>query len=267
MNVFLFELKSIRKSLITWSLSISAFLVFYLSFFPLMESSGGSFDQIMANFPPEFTAFFGMSPELPISTIMGYFALTFGIVQIPLAIQASNYGFHILSVEERELTADFLFSKPIKRSTILYSKLGAITISLTVVNVLLFISTLICLTLFRAGTTVDYLAVVTVLSSIFFFQLFFVGVGMVISVSLKKIPSVLSFSMALSLGMYMASSLDTMMSMQIMKYVSPFSMFSPTRILIDGHLNLISLLICIVVIFGTILTSYFLYLKRNIASL
>jgi len=232
-----------------------------------MGAPGSGFDQIMADFPPEFTAFFGMSPELPMSSVMGYFALTFGIVQIPLAIQASNYGFHILSVEERELTADFLLSKPIKRSTILISKFAAIMISLTAANILLWIFSLLSISIFNAGTDVFYDGVIMVLLSTIFFQLYFVGVGMLISVLLKKIPSVLSFSMALSLGTYMASSLDTMMSLQIMKYISPFSMFSPTNIIIDHGINMLSLFICIIIIIATIFGSYFFYQKRNIASL
>jgi len=267
MNVFKFEFKMIIRSMIIWSLSLSGFLIFYMAFYPMMGGADSGFDEIMANFPPEFTAFFGMTPELPMTSVMGYFGLTFGIIQIPLAIQASNYGFHILSVEERELTADFLLSKPIKRSAIVTGKLSAILISLTVVNLSLWISALGALALFNTGSPVNYGGAVLVLITTFFFQLFFVGVGMIISVLLKKIPSVLSFSMGLSLGLYMASSLDTMMSIGIMKYVSPFSMFAPPSILIDTSINLGSLIVCILIIGTTIFGSYFLYQKRNIASL
>lgn len=267
MNVFKFEFKMIVKSMIIWSLSLAGFFIFYIAFFPMIGDSGNGFDSIMNSFPPEFQAFFGMTPELPMTSIMGYFALTFGIIQIPLAIQASNYGFHILSVEERELTADFLLSKPIKRSTILFSKLAAIMISLTVVNLLLWISALSGLALFNSGSPINYGGRILVLLSITIFQLYFVGVGMLISVLVKKIPSVLSYSMGLSLGLYMVSSLDTMLSLNVMKYISPYSIFSPSYILIHNSYHIVGLLLCLGIIIASIIGSYFLYQKRNIASL
>ena len=48
-----------------------------------------------------------------------------------IALQAANYGYSLVSVEERELTADFLLSKPVGRVQILTSKLLAALRDLT----------------------------------------------------------------------------------------------------------------------------------------
>ena len=49
---------------------------------------------------------FGMS-GIDMASVLGFYGLAFGFVQVCLAIQAANYGFSMLSVEERDLTADF----------------------------------------------------------------------------------------------------------------------------------------------------------------
>ena len=66
----------------------------------MIATDTAALESIMENFPEEFLALFGMNSELPISSLKGYLALTFGMIYIPIALQASNYGFHILSVEE-----------------------------------------------------------------------------------------------------------------------------------------------------------------------
>ena len=267
MNIYKFEVKMLIKSMIVWSLGIGAGLLFYVSFYPLMEADTGAFDQLMADFPPEFLAFFGMGGELSFSSILGYFVLTFSMIQIPIAIQATNYGLNMLSVEERELTADFLLSKPIKRSTIFVSKFLASLTSLTVVNISIWITSIAAILIFKGDQEIPWNGVVILLSSITLFQLTFVGIGMFISVSLKKLRSVLSFSMAIGFGLYIINSLGEMFTSNLFKAFSPFGHFNPTYIVVNESLHLGFTLISLLITIGTLVASYFLYLRRNIASL
>lgn len=267
MNIFLFELKMYRQSIIVWSLSISFALFIYMAFFPLMVVDPEGLDALMDGMPKWLLDFMSMNPELPMGSILGYFASIFTFVQIPLAIQSSNYGFHMLSVEERELTADFLLSKPIKRSKILISKFAAAFISLTIVNAFVWITSFSSLYLFKGETEIEIMPLVVLLSSITLFQLFFVTIGMVISVSLKKIESVLSFSMALSFGLYILSTIKNMLGLTIIGWFSPFSYFSPGEMIVNEKYDLLLTLVCISVIIISFTMSYLLYQKRNIHSL
>ena len=267
MNIYKFEVKMLIKSMLVWSLGISAGLLFYISFYPLMQADSAAFDQLMSEFPPEFLAFFGMGGELSFTSVLGYYVLTYSMIQIPIAIQATNYGLNMLSVEERELTADFLLSKPIKRSTIFFSKLLAALTSLTVVNISIWIATFIALIIFKGDETIPWNGVVLLLSSILLFQLTFVGIGMLISVSLKKLRSVLSFSMAIGFGLYIINSLGEMFTSNIFKVFSPFGHFNPTYIIVNESYHFGFTLISLLITVGTLVASYFLYLRRNIASL
>jgi len=267
MNIYKFEFRMLIRSILIWVPSISVGLIFYMAFFPMMMEDASGFQVLMDSFPEEFLAFFGMNGDLPFSTIIGYYALTYSMIMIPIAIQAANYGFHILSVEERELTADFLLSKPVSRRQILVSKFLAAFTSLTITNAYIWVSTFIAIELFNGGDTYEYNNVIVLLSSIFFFQLFFISVGMFISVAIKKVSSVLSFSMGLGFGMYILGSFASMLSSNMFKVLTPYAHFNPNYILVHGHYEWGYALISITVSIAALIGTYFLYLKRNIASL
>ncbi len=267
MNIYLFEFKMYRKSIIIWSLAIPFWILFYMAFFPVISADSTAFDMIMADFPPEFLAAFGMNSDLPMSSVLGYFGLTFGMAQIPIAIQAANYGFHTLSVEERELTADFLLSRPVTRRKIIISKFFAALTSLTIVNVFIWGSSLASIYLFKGNQTFELSNVLVLLSTITLFQLYFLSVGMVISVSVKKISSVLSYSMAMGFGLYILNSLKDMLSSDIFGLISPYSHYSQQYILINGHYNVTLTIISVLITIISLSMSYFLYLRRNIPSL
>lgn len=267
MNIYIFELNKYKKSIIIWSLAISFWIVFYMAFYPMIGADAEAYDLMMDDFPEEFLAMFGMNSDLPMSTVIGYYSLTFSMAQIPIAIQAANYGFNTLSVEERELTADFLLSKPVKRKKIIISKFLAALTSLTIINAFVWISSLASIYLFNANSDYSLNNVIILLTSIIFFQLFFLSIGMLISVSIKKISSVLSFSMALALGLYIINSFSTLFSSGILGLISPYSHFSPAYILLEGHYHITYTIISVSVILISLGMSYFLYLKRNIHSL
>ncbi|QVK21575.1 ABC transporter permease subunit [Mycoplasmatota bacterium] len=267
MNIYKFELRNLKKSIMIWGLAVPFALVGYMLFYPMMSGDTAAFETLMANFPEEFLAAFGMNPKLPIFSLFGYFSLTFGMIQIPIAIQASNYGFHILSVEERELTADFLLSKPISRRKIFISKIMAAVTSLTIVNILVWVSSIAVIMIVKGEEVVDLTNVNILLSTTALLQLTFFGIGMVISVSIKKVSSVLTFSMALGFGLYIVASLGSILSSGIFKIISPFSHFNPGFILINGKYEWSLAIVSVIAIVVTIPLSYFLYNKRNIASL
>ena len=266
MNIFKYELKALIKSMIIWSLGISFWIIFYISFYPMLAADASAFEALMSDFPKEFLNFFGMGGEYSMTSLPGYFILTFSMSQIPIAIQAANYGVNMLSVEERELTADFLLTKPVKRSTIFKSKLAASIVSLTVVNIFVVISCIVVLTIFE-DTALPWNGIYLSLSTIFLFQLFFVSVGMLISVTVKKIRSVMPFSMALGVGFYVLNSVALIFTSDFLMALTPYGHFSPQYILENTSYHIGFTVISLIIIIGSLAASYFLYQRRNIASL
>ena len=115
MNIYKHEFKMNLKSVITWSVAMAALIFIYVSLFSSFAMDAELLNEMMANFPEELLMAFGMD-GIDLSTVLGYFGFVFLFAQICLAIQAANYGFSLVSIEERELTADFLLARPVGRT-------------------------------------------------------------------------------------------------------------------------------------------------------
>lgn len=267
MNIFKFEIKKLIPSTLIWASGIGAFILIYMVFFPLLMEENDAMMDIMDNFPEDMLAFLGMNGELSFGSLMGYFGLTFSFIWIPISIQSSYLGFHILSVEERELTADFLMTKPVSRTTILLSKVGASVTALLSTAVAVGGFSLLSLVLFGANQDVNFIHVLSLLASIPVFQLFFLGIGMMVSVMIRKVESVIGYSMGLGFGMYIISSFGEMLTIDAFKFLSPYSYFVPDTILYGGTWDLVYTLIALFVICTTFTLTYIFYQRRNIASL
>jgi len=121
--------------------------------------------------------------------------------------------------------------------------------------------------MFRANQAVDWSAVIILLTTNVFFQLFFVSVGMFVSTVVKKVPSVLSLSMGLGIGLYIMSSLGTMLTSTLFHVITPYSHFAPAYILAEASYDWSLAWISFAIIILSLAGSYFFYLRRNIASL
>lgn len=265
MNIFIHEIKSYLKSVGIWSVAIFLIMLVYFSAFNAVAVEATELEEMMSAFPEELLIAFGMN-EMDFTSLLGFFGVVFLFCQICLAIQASNYGFSLVSIEERELTADFLLPKPVGRGKILTAKLLAAFLALTITNLSVWASAFIVINLNRNGRTLDVQALVLILSTIVLFQLFFFSAGIVISLLMKRVRSVIPLSMALSFGMYILNVFGTMFGDAKLEVISPFRHFDPNYILANGSYNLPLVMISVVVIVIAIPASYALYQKRNIAA-
>lgn len=253
------------KSIITWSLGVALMVFIYLSIFSSIEIDAKLLNEMMSSFPEEFLIAFGMT-DIDMSTILGFFGLIFLFIQICLAIQAANYGFSLVSVEETDLTADFLLAKPVGRTKIMTSKLLAAITGLTITNLVLWISSFVFLRMYSGGGQFETKPVVYLLLSVAVFQLFFLTVGMLISLLVKRVRSVTPYSMALVFGLYVLNAFGGMIGEDKLEIISPFKHFEPNYILKHAAYDLPLAWISVAAIVISVAGSYVLYSRRNIRS-
>ena len=265
MNMFKKEFSMKVKSIASWAIPIVVLMFAFMSLYPSFSADAGLLDEAIANMPQELLAAFGMT-DINLGSVAGYFGFVFLFIQICLAIQASNYGFGLVSIEERELTADFLLAKPVSRTQILTSKLLAALAALTITNLAVWLSTLLALNLFNAGNEYQLTPFLWMLASILPFQLFFLGVGMLISLLVKRVRSVTPLSMALAFGMYMLVAFGGMLGKDSLELISPFRHFDASAILSSGGFDTPLVVANITVSIMAIVGSYVLYQRRNIRS-
>ena len=266
MNIYKFEVKKLWFSTFFWSIGIVGSMLLFIAFFPTMAADPDTMTVIMQNFPEEFLNFFGLNSDLPFNSILGYYAMTMQFVGAAIAIHAAYLGLSIISIEERELTADFLLTRPISRHQIYLSKVLSSITHMLILWAVIFANTLISVTLFSAGQSIDYSALVIYSLSIFLFQLSFLSIGIIISLVFPKFDNVITFSIAVGFGFFIISSMGEMLSMEWTKYLTPFGHYNPNMLLVDGFsvlLTVINLVITIACFYG----SYVLYKRRNIHSI
>ena len=253
------------NSVITWSFTVGVLIFIYLSIFSSIAVDAKLLNEMMASFPEELLIAFGMT-DIDMSTILGFFGLIFFIIQICLAIQAANYGFSLVSVEETDLTADFLLAKPVGRTRIMTSKLLAAITGLTITNLIVWISSFVFLHMYSDGGQFETKPVLVLLLSIAIFQLFFLTVGMLISLLVKRVRSVTPYSMALVFGLYVLNAFGGMIGEDKLEILSPFKHFEPSYILKHAAYDLPLAWISVAAIVISVVGSYLLYSRRNIRS-
>lgn len=265
MNIYKFEIKKLWFSTFFWSIGIIGSMLLFIAFFPTMASDPDTMTIILQNFPEEFLNFFGLNSDLPFNSILGYYAMTMQFVSAAIAIHAAYLGLSIISIEERELTADFLLTKPISRHQIFISKLLSSTTHLFILWAVIFANTILSVTLFSAGQSIDYTALVIYSLSIFLFQLSFLSIGIIISLIFPKFDNVITYSIAIGFGFFIVASMGDMLTIDWIKYLTPFGHYNPNMLLVDGF-NIVLLLLNLIITITCFVGSYILYKKRNIHS-
>ncbi|MBU0486654.1 MAG: ABC transporter permease subunit [Bacteroidetes bacterium] len=263
MNIYMHEFKTNLKSVITWSVAIAILILVFMSMFAALAKDAELLNKTMAQFPQELLVAFGLN-GMDLSTVLGFFSFIFLFCQLCLAIQAANYGFSLVSIEERDLTADFLLTKPIERTRILTSKLLSALTGLAITNLVVWISSFVFINMFRGERTYETKPLLLLLLSIFLFQLVFLTVGILISLLVKRVRSVTPYSMALAFGMYVLNAFGGMLGDVKLELITPFKHFDPTYIIQNAAYDVPKVLISVAFIVISTAGSYILYQKRNI---
>jgi ABC-2 type transport system permease protein len=265
MNIYMHEFKSKIQSVIIWSLALALLVFVFLSVFTSFAADAELLNEMMEQFPEELMMAFGMT-DIDMSTILGFYALIFGICQLCLAVQAANYGFALVSVEERDMTADFLLAKPIARTKILTTKLLSAISCLMITNLVVWISSFIFINIYREGQEYDGKTLLLLFVSIIFLQLVFLSLGILISLLVKRVRNVTPFSMGLAFGMYILNAFGGMLGDEKLEIITPFKHFDPNYIIRNAGYDFPFVLISFTFIIVSIVGSYILYTRRNIPS-
>jgi ABC-2 type transport system permease protein len=262
-TIYLHELRARTRSVIVWSVAVAAILLLFSSIFPGFADQAATLREMFARFPPALLDAFGMQ-STDMSSVLGFYSFLFVFVQLCLAIQAGNYGFGLVSIEESEWTADFLLSRPVSRVQVMTSKLLAALSSLTITNLVVWAVSFICMASFNGGRPYEIGTVVLVLVTIILFQLFFLAVGLVVSLLVRRVRSVTPYSLGLGFGMYVLNAFGSVLAQARLEYITPFKHMDPASIVRTLSLDTPLVLANVAVSAIAIVLSYWLYVRRDI---
>ena len=262
-TIYRHEFQTRLRSVVIWSLGVAFLVIFYFSLFPAFSDQAALMNEMLARFPAEMRAAFGLD-NMDLATVLGFYSFEFLFVQLCLAIQAANYGFGLVSIEESELTADFLLSKPVSRTQVLTSKLLAALTGLTITNLVVWICTFVAILLFREGRAYDTSTLLLLLLSILIFQLFFLSLGLVISLLVRRVRSVTPYGLGLGFGAYVLSAFSGVFGEVTLELITPFKHFDAAAIVKSGAYDTPLVLLNVAVSLIALVSSYWLYIRRDI---
>ena len=261
MNVLKFELKSIYKSTIIWTLTILAFFYsFSIGVFPIMNENADLLNQAVASMPQGFAQAFGVDMSL-LMGFEGFYNFSFMYLSVMGAIMASSITINVFSKEKRAKCSDFIFSKPIKRQSLFGYKLLAVIIALLVSNCFYVIASITTFSQHNIGLNEAFMASLSLLLT----QLIFVAIGIIISQLSKKIRSVSALSTMIGFIAFAISALVNIIEVDYIEYLSPLKFFEPIKIFTDGGYNLSFIIWASVIILLCIGISFVSYTKKDTA--
>jgi ABC-2 type transport system permease protein len=264
MNILLHELRAYRKSTMIWTISLIAVVALFMSFFPSFTKDTEEFRKLLEGYPVALREAFGINLDNFFS-ILGFYCYGLSFVTLCGAIQAMNLGTSIVSKEVREKTADFLLTKPVTRTEVLTNKLLAALISIIITNIVYLAAAIL---LAYQVATVDFKVSIFILISltVFFVQLIFLALGIITSVVVQRIKSVLTVSLATVFAFYFLGMFSSTSGDEVKRYLSPFKYFDTANIIEKSGYEASFLIAGAAVIVVAISASFLIYAKKDIHS-
>ncbi len=220
------------KSLIAWGLVIVFMVTVQLSVYPTIAKSGEAAKQFIDSYPEAFKKIFRMQDY---TTGAGYLGTELFSLMIPLVMigVGITWGSSATAEEEEHGTADLLFSLPIRRRTILVSRMFATVIALAGLALITFLNVILLRSHF--GLEVDTLNLFYACLAQLFLGIFFSGVGYFLGALTGKKGLSLGVGSGLGIIAFLFFSLAPLVSN--FEYTNPFNPFQWTisrNVLSDG---------------------------------
>lgn len=261
------ELKDNRRNLLIWMGAMLGMIAVGAAEYSLVVIEAG--DEIMELFnslPRILAIFFGAESEtFPISTPMGYYVMMYLWYCIIAFTHAAVLGATIISKEERNRTAEFIFTKPFPRKNIITSKMIAAIVNVVIITLTAWIGNLIMLAPQMQGEGIQSKIAITVLA-MFFIQLLFLFLGLVSSAIFSNQKKALSISAAFVAFSYGLMVLIVLVgTIDFLSVLTPFMYFKGPALVEDG-ISIVYLLLTMVIIATASHFTYVLYQKRDLHS-
>lgn len=262
MNIFRHELRAYRKSTISWILALMGLAALFFSMFPAISGEIEEFKKLMEGFPEPLRKALGLSVE-NLGSILGFYSYIFVYISLFGGIQAMLLGTSVLSKEVREKTADFLLTKPVSRTRIMTAKLLAALTCLLITNIFYIAAATLMASLVE--TKEFSLKIFLLLSvTLFFIQLIFLALGIVVSVLVPKMKAVFSVSLGTVFAFFFIGALASSTDDKALRYLSPFKYFDFAYITEHAAYETSFVLAAAAFIVLAIAAGYYLYSARDI---
>ncbi len=260
MVVFQYEWKRNRKYILTWALSLAA-CIFIMT--PVYNSMVGTADALPTGLKNHaLLVSVGMSVEM-FQTPFGMFAFLTSFFKIAAGIYGMYLGISRFTKDCAELTAEYLYTKPISRPGIYVQKVLCMLWGMLVMGVLYIAASVATMSIFHPGFNMREVLLVAV--SFPLHALIFGMIGILIGVMFPRNRSAMLTAFLAVIMEYAVYSFSATIGARSISFLSPFSFFAPAYIHNHGSYDRQYLLWYLFLIGILTILSYRRELRRDIA--
>ena len=260
MTVLKQELRSQKWIIIIWSVAIAGLMAASIMMYPEMKSQMDSVSDMFANMGG-FTAAFGMD-KIDFGTLLGYYMVECGnMIGIGGGLFAAIVGVSALMKEEKERTAEFLFTHPLSRARVITEKLISTVLIVLLLN--LFVFVVATLSVMAIGESVPWKEILIYHAANLLMGIEIACICFGISAFIVKGGMGLGIGVA-ALMYFLNIMANLAKSAEGLKYVTPYGYTDGSYIIEHGSLN--GAYVAVGMSFAVIgvVAAYIKYLKKDI---
>lgn len=260
MTIVKHELRRSKLMLIIWTAAIGFMLAIAVLLYPQMKDEMQNASEMFADMGAMSDAF-GMD-KLDFGTFNGYYAIECGnVLGLGGAFFAALAAVAILAKEEKDHTAEFLLTHPLKRRRIVSEKLAAIAVQLVAMNAA--ICALSIVSILAIGEEVPWKEFWLLHGAYFIMQVELAGICFGISAFVRKGGIAIGLGVAV-LAYFLNIIANLTESAKFLKYVTPFGYCEGADIVADGALDAAKIAIGLALCVGGIAAAFVKYEKKDI---
>lgn len=231
-----FQIRHSIKFMIIWTISLILFIIVCTTKFDTIAGTDPAAAQALFDtLPRSLQVIFGIGTA-DITTLAGYYTVLVPYFIITFGILAVSLGAKSIAREEEDKTSDFIFTKPISRTKIYFTKYVTSLCIFTTI----FLITFICNYLYLLKYNQDISFLIDQYLAIYLISIFMFSLSSFLStLNINKISNLLATSLLLIF--YIINVIIVLFDIKFI-YISPFSAFNPSLMLTDG-IPIISVLI------------------------
>lgn len=261
MNVFLYENKTLLKSSIIWGIALTLCSILFIFMYPGFEKDMGAFKKMLEAYPPEVLTAFGAELSI-IESFLGFYA--FGMIYLIFAgaVQGMLLGIRCVAKEYNDKTVEFLFTKPVKRITLLSSKLLAALLNILVTVCIYSVLSLFCA--LKVLDSVDVGKFLLLSLALFLIEIIFMAMGFLIGVVMGAVKSPVMVSLGVVSCFFLLELIGNSSEEGWIEISSILNYFTPSKLIREGGAEFDKVLLWAVISAVCFLLGLLIFQKKDI---
>ena len=211
-NLFLKEMRRNALSLMIWMIVITLLISLTMSFYGTFMENQSKIAGMLTIIPKGALQFKGISNFSDLLSVLGFYSVNNIIYMMVLgSIFAIVLSSNILLKEEYDKTAEYLLTRPLKRSEIFLSKLAVIILNVFVLNLVTALAGFICMAVVKKGPFSIRAFLILSLYTLLL-NILFGAIGLFLSTLIKRAKPITTLSIGLVLFFYFIYTLSKITS-------------------------------------------------------